>query len=229
MSNELVTGDLFPENNPGGASDRRGTAHYTELAKFFVKDFPIGTDLSAALIDQWLHDRKELVVPPEGVAKSSDQWLGHLQRRHIIIGRINKSSTHPRMRDQGSVAFVIIARGGKFQVKAPHEVIVQGELPKKVLSVCVTGRKKLRYLMESADWTVLPPFEKAMAESIDDDIDLFEEHIGSSARSLETKLAKLDGKIRRGLASGEIVPIKEGGGISGFLSGPAEEENGTQA
>lgn len=228
MSNEVATRDMFsdPEDGPSGASDRRGTARFTEVAKVLIQKYPVGEILSATLMDQWLHDQELLIVPPEGTPKNSDQWLGHLQRRHIVIGRINRSSTHPRMRDQGSVCFVIVARGGKFLIKAPQEVILEGELPKKLQSVCVTGRKHLRFLMESADWPSLAAHEKAIAEAIDDDFDLFEEHIASSTKMLAKKLGKLQTKIKRALMAGEIVSTD--GGINKFLSAPPEE-NGTQA
>jgi hypothetical protein len=213
---------LFPVEPVNTASDRRGTSHYTQVACKFVRDYPIGEILSAELLDTWFGKNDLLTVPPIDTPRSGDAWMAHLQRRHLQVKRVNQSSTHPRMRDYGSTAFVIVAEGGKFHVRAPHEAIVQGRLPRKVLSVCKTGRKKLRYLMESADWSALPAYERALAESIEDDIDLFEKHINSSADALTTKLAKLDRKIRQSMVAGELP--KNSDGIGKFLSPPRDED-----
>jgi len=225
-SNEL---DLFDnaDTSPGAASDTRGmgqSGRYTEAAKALLVDHPIGTELSPSLMDQRLQKLGLLAIPAEGTPKNSDAWLGHLQRRHIMIGRINKSSTHPRMREQGSECFVIVPEAGLFRIKAPQEVIAEGKLPKKTRSVFINGRKHLRYLMESADWTVLPPHEKAMAESIDDDYDIVEAQLTLLMRGLEKKFEKLRFKIKLALSTGNIQPRDDG--IHRFLAAPDEKENG---
>ena len=204
------------------ANKHRGNPHFTELAKAFVKSYPIGTRLSAMELDIWLQEHGELIVPPPDTPKNADSWLGHLQRRHIIIAKLNKSSAHPRMAAEGSVPFKLVAGGGEYLVRSPHEQIVQGEVPMKVLSLVVTKRKQLRYLMESADWSILPPYEKVFAETLNDDLDLFEEHVKSSANNLDGKFAKLRGKLQRAVTGGEITP--KNGGLEKFLSPPKEEE-----
>lgn len=206
------------------ANDRRGTARYTELAIEFLSDFPIGTrNLEVEKIDRWFHEHGVLEQLPltndSGdplYGRNSDAWLAHLQRRHQEIKKLNKSSAHPRLLDSGSQPFTLTpGPGGTYSVRSAYEAITGAELPKKVLSLTITKRKQLRYLMESADWSILPPWERAFAEAIDEDIDAFQNTIEAGANHLGNKLARLETKIRQSIASGEIKPANSG--IQKFL------------
>lgn len=220
-----ATPDFFQsKKKPLVASPRRGTAHDTQLAVKLVADHPLGTELSSEKLDEWFAKHGEFILPPDGIDKKSDAWMAHLQRRHQTIKRVNKSSSHPRMTEMGGTPFVIVSMTGKFLIRAPQEQIVRGEVPKKVLSLLLYKRTHLRYLMESADWSVLPAYERIFAESLERDLDLFEVHIRSSADSLSMKFAEIEGKLRRALATGEIVP--KNGGIKKFLSPASETEDG---
>src|SRR6187399_2232936 len=85
----------------GRANDRRGTAFasngtsYADYAVEFVGEFPIGSILTQHQFDEWLQWRGLLTIPSLGASKSSDAWMGHLQRRYQNRVKINKAATHP--------------------------------------------------------------------------------------------------------------------------------------
>lgn len=201
----------------GEASDLRGRG-YTELAKAFVARFPVGTTMSAEELDKWFEEHRMLTIPPVYAPKSSDAWMGHLQRRHICRSRINKAATHPRMVDDGSSSFIIAAIGGLFEVRAPHLAVTKGELPRKIITLTKTKRKQLVYLMQSADWSVLPPSERVAAEMIFYDIEKFAKDARSDADHISFKLAQFEAKIRKAMEMGEIVAQNHG--LTNLLAPP---------
>jgi len=198
-----------------------------DAAAQFAKDFPLGSykqprKISIEEFDRWLETQGLLVVPPDGTPKDSDAWLGHLQRRHQFIGQINKAATHPRMRDDyGLNCFAIRPKSGMIWIRPPHEQIAQGEIPSKIATVLKTRRKQLRYLMESADWAVLPPYERMFAEAINDDIDTFEKHILVGVEGITDKFNKLAHKIQKSVEANEYQPTN--GGIKMLLSNSEEQ------
>jgi hypothetical protein len=207
----------------GEANDRRGKGH-TDLAKVFVKDHPIGTALSADTLDEWMAQHGMLELPLPEAPKNSDAWMGHLQRRHIMRGRLNKAGTHPRMSEEGSMPFIITAIKGGYEVRSPEIAASKAELPRKISRLTQTKRQQLAYLMQSADWSALPPHERSIAETIYDDIDAFTADIKTDADRISRKLAKLEHRIRLALEAGEIKPRNHG--IQGLLesSQPHDEQ-----
>jgi len=204
----------------GKANDRRGVKR-TQLAVEFVKDYPIGTVLSAEALDIWLQDHGMLTVPPKDAPKNSDAWLGHLQRRHIIRNQINKAATHPRLLEKGSTPFSIDALAGGFEVRAPHQAISKSEVPRKVQSLVGTKKRQLAYLMQSTDFPVLPEAIRETAEEIFDAIQNYAEDIRTGANRLDKQFTKLQRKIQLKLEAGSIVPTN--GGIKQLLASPSEE------
>lgn len=203
----------------GKANEKRGH-NYHPLALQFLKEFPIGTVLSPEQFDSWAQHKGQLNVP-EKAQKKSDAWLAHLQRRHQLRYNINKAGTHPRMYESGSIAFTIDGAGpGTWEVRAPHTAIGQHELPARIVSLTKTKRRQLAYLMQSADWSVLPPHERMIAEALYDDIDTFEKVVDLQSQQLTMKFEKLEGKIRRAMAQGQLQSTN--GGISGLLESPEE-------
>lgn len=222
MNNLIKAGESSPNDPWGKASDRRGIG-YTEIAKEFLRDHPVGSVLSASAFDQWLADHELLIIPNPDLPKNSDGWLGHLQRRHIIRGRINNSATHPRMRDEGADAFIITATRGGFEVRSPNVAAAKTELAKKVATLAETKRKQLAYLMQSADWPNIPPHERAVAEAIYDDIEAFAEDTRISADRISRKLAKLEHRVRQAMDAGHITSTN--GGIKQLLAGLPDESS----
>jgi hypothetical protein len=196
--------DLF--GKPWGDANPRRGLNYREYAKTFVKDHPVGTVISGDDLDHWLQKMQLLTIPPLDSPKDSDAWLGHLQRRHITRNRINKAATHPRMTEENSTPFIILAIQGGFEIRAPHTAITKSELPRKLKTLIETKRKQLAYLMQSADWTALPPHERSVAETLYDDIDNFTDDIKIGADRISRKLAKLESRIKRALDDGSIKP-----------------------
>ena len=216
----LKSGTALGGNAWGQASDRRGTG-YADLAKKFLVSFPLGSKIHPDQLDAWLHQHGMLVQPPANSSKNSDVWLSHLQRRHIMRGRINKAASHPRMASEGSAAFSVVAIRGGFEVLASHMAVSKVELPHKLKTLAVTKRQQLAYLMQSADWSVLPPHEQAIGEEIYNDIDAFVEDTGTRADRISAKLARLERRISVMLASGAIVPLN--GGFTQILAAPEAE------
>jgi lipopolysaccharide biosynthesis protein len=157
-----------------------------------------------------------LTIPPEDTPKNSDAWLGHLQRRHQHRAKINKAATHPRMYEkEHSSAFTIAAVAGGFEVRATHTAASKNELAKRLATLTVTKRKQLAYLMQSTDWLNLPPHERAVAETIYDDIVALEEDTSKSAERISSKLERLEHRIQRALDAGDIC--SQNGGIQRLL------------
>lgn len=194
----------------GECNPLRG-ANHVDAAMAFVAEFPIGSILSPERFDDWAHKKGFLNVP-DGARKSSDAWLAHLQRRHQLHYNINKAATHRRMDVPFAVEFV---RNGMWEVRPPHISIAKTKITQRVESLLGTKRKQLDYLMQSADWNVLPPHERIFAESLYDDLDMYQQQIELHTRNLSNKFSKLESKIKRAVESGEIKP--QNGGIRRLL------------
>lgn len=209
------------EETPRGSNWLRGR-EYNMAARAFVLSNPAGSILEPSTLDRALAELGMLVIPVEGTAKSDDAWMAHLQRRHIMVSRLNKAGTHPRMKD-GSVTFFIAAEGGKYYVRAPHEHISQGALPAKIESLLITKRKELRYLMESSDWSVLPIHERVFAEALDDDIENFEAQVHQATFFLTKKFDKLRLKLTASVKDGSLIPVN--GGVKNFIAAPSSDSS----
>lgn len=206
----------------GAANPIRGL-NFHDIAIEFGRDYPIGAQLSVTTFDKWAATHKYYQHEvPENPDRSGDAWLAHLQRRHQLRFNINKAATHPRMRLSGANAYTVDNVSHlTLQVKSPEVALSTNNMVGKLQSLCVTKRKNLSYLMQSADWSQLPPHEQAVAESLYDDIDKFERDISSNASWLTEKFAKLEHKIRLAVESGKLVP--QNGGIQKLLSGSHED------
>lgn len=209
----------------GEAGKTRGRANM-QLAIDFVRDFPIGTRLDAADFDAWAERHGLLTVPPNYAAKDSDAWKAHLMRRHEQRYRINRGGSHPRLREEGSTPFSLdTITQGIYEVRAPHDAAAHSEIPSKVARFFDTKRKRLAYLMQSADWDVLPPYERILAEAIFDDIDGFRDDVQNNSTRITSKIAKLEGRIRKAIDVGQIKP--QNGGIKQLLDASSEESGNT--
>ncbi len=189
----------------GEANPRRGASHEV-TAMAFVKSYPVGTVLTAEAFDEWAQTRGLLKIPVS-TKKQSDAWLAHLQRRHQIRYNINLAGAHPRM----DVPFTIEAVGpGIWEVRSPEAAIARDRTTARIESLTNTRRKALAYLMQSADWTALPPYERIFAESLYDDINSFSENIEQAARQLNNKFARLEHNLKIAVERGDIQPRNGG-------------------
>jgi hypothetical protein len=198
---------------------------YIEHAVALVREYPVGSVLSAQQFDYWLQGRELLVVPADGISKDSDAWLGHLQRRHQRRAKINKAATHPRMFEEyQSHAFMVGAVGGGFEIRSPHAAASNSDLVRKVSSLTITKRRQIAHLMQSTDWLSLPPHEQAVAEVIYDDIVALEEDTSTSADRITSKLERLEHRIQLALNSGDLKPT-DGGGFQLLLGNEGTEDD----
>lgn len=208
-----VRQEQFEEEAWGKVNDRRGTAYagngvsYTDYAVDFSRSFPIGTILTHSQFDQWLQYRGLLVIPSADAPKNSDAWMGHLQRRYQNRDKLNKAAIHPRMRERGSVPFLIAAYAGGYEIQAPHTAAVHSHLGDDITSLTETKKKQIAYLMQSADWTQLPPYERAVAQEIFEAINEFSEDIKTGADRIGRKLVRLEGRIRTSMERGEMQSL----------------------
>lgn len=197
----------------GRANDRRGIAYtgngvsYVEYATDFVRQFPIGTTLSTQQFDEWLQGRGLLRIPLPNVSKNSDAWLGHLQRRHQHREKINKAATHPRMWGRGSTPFIVAAYAGGYEVQAPHAAAARSHAVDRIASLTVTKRRELAYLMQSADFTQLPPHERMRAEEVFQAIEEFAEDTKIGVERLHNKFSRLASRLRSSMDRGEMQSV----------------------
>ena len=202
----------------GEANPRRGENHDME-AKMFVGAFPVGTVLTASAFDEWAHS-KGLLNVPVGAKKKSDAWLAHLQRRHQLRYGINMAGSHPRMETR----FVLEAIGQNvWEVRSPETAIAQNQIVKRIESLTQTRRKQLAFLMQSADWSAIPTYERIFAESLFDDIDSFGETVEQSARHLTNKFARLKHNLQVAVERGDIQP--RNGGIRAIVDDVQDEQS----
>ena len=163
-----------------------------------------------------MQDHGFLMIPPLDVPKNSDAWLGHLQRRHIFRGRLNTAASHPRLREMNAEPFILLATRGGYEVCSPQLAAVRAKVPSKIASLVGTKRKQLAYLLQSADWDNLPPHERAVAETIYDDIEQFSIETVSRADFISKKLGKLEHRLRTAVDAGSLRP--RNGGLKQLLS-----------
>lgn len=195
----------------GRANPARG-AGYEDAARAFVVAFPVGSRLTAEEFDEWAQSGGLLPVPRDADRKS-DAWQAHLQRRHQLKYSINKAGSHPRMQPNAFIIETIAM--GTLEVRSPYFAISRSTMLNKIDSLINTKRKQLAYLMQSADWSVLPPHERAMAESLYDDIDMLKQRMDLESEGLAHKFRKLEVKLRKAVESGVVRPAN--GGIKAIL------------
>lgn len=202
------------------ANPRRGLTA-AEPAEGFVQAFPVGSRLTPEQFDGWAKDQGLLTVP-EVTDRQSDAWKAHLQRRHELKFRLNRAGTHPRMTDHGSTPFSIESvSSGVWEVRAPEIAIANTRMLYQVSSLLTTKRKTLRFLIESADWSVLPPWEVMFAKSLFHDINRFSNLVQNETLCLDQKFVELQMKFADAIAKGEMTASPA---IQSMLSFPAPPE-----
>lgn len=183
----------------GVANERRGGSS-TDLAIEFVKDFPLGSNLSVEQFDQWAHDHERLTLPSARAMKDkqSDGWKAHLMRRHEVKKSINSAGAHPRLTKRGSTPFWIASTGyGYLTVRSPQDTVARGELGRKVASITDTHRRLLDYLMQSAEWSKLSPNVQAKVETLYENIVHFKGRVDLEIGYLRTQGENVEALMRR--------------------------------
>jgi hypothetical protein len=198
-------------NQPWGeANARRGTPAMTEAAVRFVQAFPLGSDLTPEQFDAWSQANGYLTVPV-GADKQSDAWKAFLQRRHEFRYKMNLAAAHPRLREFGATPFSLEAvRLGRWEVRAPHDAALKNDVARRVDGLVTTKRRRLSYLLQSADYSALPAYERMAAEMLHEDIAAFHSTIHHQSGLLESKFLKLQAKLKQAIESGNLVPRNHG-------------------
>lgn len=144
-----------------------------DLARLFIRDYPIGSQLSVQAFDEWAEAHGVYSIP-RGVEKSSDAWLAHCQRRHRFRIKLDKAGTHPRMEEDGT------SRGFKidtvsqelFEVRSPLNSIFQQNIPRQTEKFFETKLKEFQYRLESLG-TNINPHKRQAVENLIDNINTF--------------------------------------------------------
>jgi hypothetical protein len=206
--------EMIPRH--GKENPRRGSGN-EHVAAIFIRDNPIGTRLTPAQFDEWAV-RQGLLMLPDNVSRQSDFWKAHLHRRHELKTRITRASTTRRM----NIPFVIESLGGgQWEVRSPEKAIVLSRVGRRVDTLVQTKRRKLAYLMQSADWLNLPPWERDFAEALYDDIDSYAAITDLHGQDLDRKFDNLRRKLEAYEKSGGKLV---NGGIKAITADQDEEE-----
>lgn len=193
MSKSITTSKKSAKSAPwGSANPRRGKAHI-DLAEKFQSRFPVGTKLSDEQFDQWAEAEGELSLPAGG--KKSAAWAQHLERRHQLRTKINRSAGHPRMREHGCEPYVIDWVGRGFVVNTPD----QSEAIHQMLGVLLKRVKfkkgQLKHLLQAKDWDTMNEQERVYLmviwDTITDASDVMSMQITQAVKRIERVAAKL--------------------------------------
>jgi hypothetical protein len=155
--------------------------------------------------------------------KRSTVWLAHLQRRHQARSSLNKAASHSMMQPYGGayVMETLSQQHGTMIVRSVVSALMQAEAARQVESLAQTKRKQLGYLIQSADWNMLPPHERAFAEALYDDIDFFVEGVTSSGKHLERKFSGLQRRLLDLVRTGQLQLAN--GAVKALIEPPADD------
>jgi hypothetical protein len=176
----------------GAANPRRGIAQI-DLAEKFQSAFPVGAKISAEQFDKWA-EREELLSPPAG-GKKSAAWTRHLDRRHQVRMKINRSAEHPRMREHGCEPYVIDWVGGEFAINTPDQSEALHKMMAMLLKRVKFKQHQLKVLLQARDWDTMTEKERILLNVVWDTItdagDVMRMQITQAVKRIERVAAKL--------------------------------------
>jgi hypothetical protein len=223
--------------NDFGTSDPRKGDRHKHVAVRFAVQFPVGTTLTVDEFDLWCESEGLLTVPPSPVAKSSDAWLAHLQRRHQIKHGLNQALTHARMNAVGGVqpcriVSVSTPGGRRFEVLNLTDAVSNNKMAKSVTSLTKTHRTRILYAMQAADWEMVPAIDRLRLQMIFDHIEGYGDLITSEGERLTRRIDAAIRSIEHLVQSG-LLPASSG--VRAALTAPIppsedgddDEENGS--
>jgi len=134
-----------------GARKNRGANHREKAVQFSMK-FPVGCRLTPAEFDEWAEEQGYYQVPRD-VSRDSNEWLGHIQRRHALKTQLFMAGCHSAMIALGREPFVIaiLSQGdyGLWEVRDPQTELEKMSIVEPIRSLSETITDHLRYLSES--------------------------------------------------------------------------------
>jgi hypothetical protein len=190
----------------GSAHPMRGM-EYHDMANAFTEKYPVGSQLSqdafAAFVNEYDLSRRRngentpTLLPQEVGPPGTPEGYYFSQRCNTIRIAMNKASAHPRM---GPEAYVVSSTGhGMLEVRSVVEAIEKSISSKRVETYLDTQQRSLMYLMQSTDWSRLPPHVKMFLENYYHAYDDFKQetalrrqNIGKQHLNLLQELRKLE-------------------------------------
>jgi hypothetical protein len=176
----------------GAANSRRGIAHIA-LAEQFQSAFPVGSKPTAEQFDEWAEE-KELLERPTG-GKKSQAWSRHLERRHQLRMKINRSAEHPRMREHGCEPYVIDWVGGNFVVNTPDQSDALHKMMAMLLKRVKFKEHQLKLLLQAKDWDTMTDkdriFLTVIWDTVTDAGDVMRMQITQAVKRIERVATKL--------------------------------------
>ena len=234
--NMIVASDDAYNVMPKKMHERLGSKFKDHVASFAAK-FPIQQKGEPSFypvkeLDLWLADKGFLVLPemepaptngvedpwrPLGGAKS-DGWIAHTQRRYRCVQDLNKATAHSRLREQGInlEPFSVTVSHSKVCVRHSELKVSLGDLPREIESIMQTKRTKLERLLNSSDFSVLPPSERNAVESLMLAIETFEGTLRAQSMNLTGHFRILRKSLQRAVLAGVIVP--QNGAIKAIIA-----------
>lgn len=221
---QSIAESLGVTDNPVKPANARRGAEYRDDAIAFAQLYPVGVTLTwdeflDFAIGRGIIDSASLPTEGEAADKQSNAWLAHLQRRHQIRSKLNKASAHPKLIPHGG-AFIIEPSGGGLVVRSTTQALAENDAPRRIASLATSKRRKLEYLIQSTDWSQLPPHERGLAEVLRDDISDWVDMVNLRAEQLERKFTNLGHQLNKLVELGEVQP--QNGGIAKLLSSDDE-------
>lgn len=203
----------------GKANPRRGLG-FVDEAVTFGRRHPLGMSISEEVLDAFAQEHGRYVAPAE-TDKHSDAWVATTKRRHIYKEGLNKAASHPRMLTFGISPYALKAMpGGGYRVMSPHDSVLEYDLCMKTVSLVLTKKKQLNYLLQAYPWHENP--ERAMdLENLYDDVQGLETSVIEQAARLSRKFDRLAAKFRLTLPPPEI--------LQGYLEGPEDSPEADDA
>lgn len=204
-----------------GLTIKEGKFSAHDAALLFGRMYPLGSSITVKEFDEFAIKYCG-IAPPTNTEKGSEGWLAFMQRRHQTKSEINNAASHPRMIRHGARPFIIEqGKGAMLVVREPHEAIIHSNVASKVGSVIDNQYTKLRYLMESIDFGLLPPETKGQVRALVEHIDDYKAQMDFSTSQLSKKFYALGSEIRHYVKIGAITP--KNGAIAALLEDQSAE------
>lgn len=179
------------------ANPRRGLP-YHEMAKLFLADFPIGSQLLVSDFDDWAF-KCDFLDRPGCDDKQSDSWKAHLQRRHELKKNILKASNHPRMMEDGFTPFTIEVYPGNpgfWEVQDAYTPIVDNRIEKSVGNLLARETRDLEYAVQSLEGRTIPETLQSKIWDVLESKDDFLSQVVLSEGIIRRKLTRINRELK---------------------------------
>jgi hypothetical protein len=149
MSDALTIPAHFPW---GEENSRRGVANQ-QIATDFLGAFPLGTTFSTAQFDAWAYAAGAVASLP---GKGTPEWAHLCRGRREVMERIRRGGSHSRVGTPFDIESIGV---DTWKVVAAYEAAKDSyeKIAKAVHGLHGNNIRKVKKLLQSTDWTQLPP------------------------------------------------------------------------